>query len=152
YACCGIGPKVDEGVHRRRTPPPGVADGPLLTCSFVIFSQAAMTAMNATQARPSNADGRFRVRSSCLLLLLALAYAACDFGGPPADGRAPQVQILRSGEGASVGNDVLIRISAVPRANGDNFISFVNVTLNSRLLGEAKLVEGTENTYLFRWN
>lgn len=113
-----------------------------------------MKANDAMRGRFQDASRRLRaLPRGVLLLLLALNMAACDFGAIGTDERAPRVQILRPGDQAPVGNDVIIRISAEPRGAEDNYVSFVNVNLNSKLLGEAELVEGSEPpVYIYRWN
>lgn len=91
--------------------------------------------------------------SGLLLAVLALGFGACDFiNGPPGAGGAPRVQILRPGTGAVVAGEVVVRVSASAQGE-NNYVSFVNVNLDSKLLGEAQLVEGSEPaTYVLRWN
>lgn len=110
-----------------------------------------MNAQNARSVRPPRVAWR-SFAPACAVLLLSLFYGACDFGMVPADERAPKVQIVRPGDQASVGNEVTVRITATP-SGSDNFISFINVNLNSKLLGEATLVEGSDPpVYAFTWN
>lgn len=89
--------------------------------------------------------------AAATLVVLALSLTGCDLFSSATDERAPNVQILRPGDRTIVGSTVRIRISASPRENGDNYISFVNVTVNGQQAGEAKHIQATTNPYIFQF-
>lgn len=85
-------------------------------------------------------------------VLLVPALSGCGLLVPGPDERAPFVEILRPGEGAVVGGDVIIRARA--RAVGDdNFIKFITLTANGQSVGTFDLSEpGDTAVFVMRLN
>jgi len=84
-----------------------------------------------------------------LFLSLALLGAGCDIFGTAIDERAPRLEILRPFDEATVsGRNVLVQLSAEALGD-DNYVSFINVTINGVRAGEATF-DGT--LFNFRFN
>jgi hypothetical protein len=93
------------------------------------------------------------MRFSLLLAVLAgLILPGCGLLGPADDARAPLVNLTRPGEGAVVGGDVLLRFTGEARGD-DNFISFINVSVDGEKVGEAELITpGVNPIFAYRLN
>ena len=84
-----------------------------------------------------------------VFLCFSILAAGCDLFGSAVDDRAPRVSILQpTGDTTVSGEHVLILIEAEALGEG-NFVSFVNVTVNSDKIGEATQ---SGNHFHFRLN
>ncbi|NNF05079.1 MAG: PQQ-binding-like beta-propeller repeat protein [Rhodothermales bacterium] len=80
-------------------------------------------------------------------VLMTVVVSGCDLFGSVADHRAPRVDIVRPVPGSEVaGENVLVEIRA-EATGSDNYVSFVNVNVDGRRVGEAEF-DGT--SYRFR--
>lgn len=90
--------------------------------------------------------------AAALVVVLASTLTGCDLFSGATDERAPSVEILRPGDRNVVGSSVRFRIAATPRQSDDNYISFVNVTVNGQQAGEAEYIQGTTTPYIFQFD
>jgi outer membrane protein assembly factor BamB len=83
------------------------------------------------------------------VLLLSILLSGCDIFGEAFDERAPTVSLARPFDGATLSGANAVVVVGAQVTGTDNFVSFVNVTLDGLRVGEA---EWDGNRYAFRFN